>query len=78
MNLISRILVFYHSSDREYLRGLQFFDRKGILIFESEAKNPFRNKAYLSKEIVLMEGERIVGIKSRKEAEFGSACHFDF
>lgn len=56
------------------VRGINFFNRKGREVLAVGISNSLHD--YTSKVINLMEGERILGIKSRLHTE-GSALHND-
>ena len=57
--------------------GIQFFDKNGTKTYESAYKAAFTETSYTSHETVLAEGERIVGLKSRK-VDNTYARHYDF
>ena len=60
-----RKIYLYHDRGG-VVTGLQFFGADGDLIYESEYKGGF---TYSKFEILLAEGERIIGFQSRKEMQ---------
>ena len=53
---------------------MQFFDANGVMIYESDYKYALH---YIDKhEILLEEGERIIGFKSKGNSSY--ANHYDF
>ena len=57
--------------------AMRFFDATGKMIYESAYKDAFDDSELKQHEIMLQEGERIVGFVSRRFAE-GCAAHLDF
>ena len=57
---IRKIILFYDRTSA-YLRGLRFYDATGNLIYESAWKMPFRYDRIKQNQIMLNEGEKIVG-----------------
>ena len=60
---IRKIVLFYYPNNA-VLRGLRFYDADGKLIYESSWKGAFTNPSFKQHEILLNEGERIIGYKS--------------
>ena len=60
---MAKILIWFQEKENICL-GFQFFDKNDSHIFETLGNFFTSNQA--KKEIVLEEGERIVGIRSRK------------
>lgn len=66
-------IILWHSDDQ--LTGIQLFDAKDVKLLESSYKLSFLH--HEKHEIILEEGERIVGMKSRKYND-SFAFHLDF
>ncbi len=71
---IKRILTFICSNSNPYLYGIQLFDKDDNEIL----KTAFNCDNKPSKEIILAENERIIGIRSRKYSSDYPAGHYDF
>ena len=56
------------------LKGIRFYDATGTLIYESAFKRAF---IYTKHEIILEEGEKIIGFISRQQTK-DCAVHDDF
>ena len=69
---IAKIVVNYVPMGS--VRGINFFNRKGIMVLAVGISNSIND--YETKVINLLEGERILGVKSRLHTE-GSALHND-
>ena len=57
---ISKIHLYYRLSDA-WLCGFRFFDGAGKIIYDSAAKWAYNDSVYKQHEILLNEGERIIG-----------------
>ena len=57
--------------------AIRFFDKDGKMIYESASKWPFFDSAYRKHEILLQEGEQIVGFVSSMSIP-NYAWHNDF
>ena len=71
---IRKIHLYYWPGDGQ-LCGMRFYDGTGKMIYESAYKNAF--SGYSQHEILLNEGERIIGFTSRKFSD-QYAYHYDF
>ena len=71
-----KIVLFYTPSDG-WLCGIRFFDAAGKMIYEGAYKGAFTNSRLKQHEILLNEGQQIVGFQSRDYSNAG-ACHADF
>ena len=69
---IRKIIIFYHPA-HAMLEGLRFYDAAGTLIYETAYKVPFTSSVYKYHEILMKDGERIVGFQSRKYSDNSSA-----
>ncbi len=68
---MKRIILWYHTDAS--IKGIQIYDKDGAVMFdEGLTEYEIDFKSY---EIILEEGERIVGFKSRN---LGFARHDDF
>ena len=56
-----RRVVIWHFTSYGYIEGFQFFDRNNNLLAETSYKE-YLKEPYQKQEIVIQEGERIVGI----------------
>jgi len=61
--VIRKIHLYYYPGGGD-LWGIRFFDADSALIYESAWKNAFTNSFYKKQEILLKEGERIIGFVS--------------
>ena len=75
INGVIRTIHIYHYG--AVLYGLRFYDKDGKLIYESTYKDAFSYSSIGKHEILLREGEKIVGFIS-KEQRLGQAWHCDF
>ena len=62
---IRKIVLFYYDYDGQ-LTGIRFYDAAGQMLYESAWKGAFTSTYYKQHEILLNEGERIVGFQSRE------------
>jgi hypothetical protein len=60
-NQINKIVKWYHSREGIVSQGLQFFNKQGQLLAQSCPRH-FKSE-YKKQEIVLEEGERVLGFK---------------
>ena len=56
---------------------MRFFDSDGKIIYESAYKTAFTYSGFKQHEILLNEGEKIIGFVSRERYK-GNALHCDF
>ena len=57
---IRKIVLFYWP-DYARLCAMRFYDADSKMVYESAYKDPFINSGYRLHEILLQEGEKIVG-----------------
>lgn len=72
---IKRILLWHnHTQEKSNLSGIQLFDTKDKMVYESAHKAIFKSPDYKSTETTMLPGERIIGVKSMTKKE-GCAYH---